>query len=481
MMDPEDTPPKASPIKAPPVELSSPITNHLQAPTSPEATPPVELSSPTTNHLQSPKAELQKVNPQKVSPLKRSLTSYSSKTVRQIGPNGRCIFTTAYELTGPLVGQGSYGAVYPVRLAGGSPDSLPDLVIKLVCINWDYICDIRRVLREAMVLLAATQHPSGLVQLYDAFWCQTRNHVQLALVMPRYDYSLYDVISCSEPNSEPIIKHLMWQVVCAIADCHAAGLLYGDLKSSNVLVNKNGTIALADFSLTVGFPMPTSELDELRASRYYRAFEITLQRRFGLRADVWSLGCLFIEMLQLLHSQKNRRVFAIVSPDDSLEGQLDAIIRMIGAPTQESSAYKWLMQIDPDLAARALQESRAPELPPLVASSKGAEELIRSMLELDPGARISIFEVMAAPYFNGVRRLPWTQRLPGVDLRAADRITCRATAAQEFARVVSEIQKTTNGPSVQDSQGPPAKHPYIRISGGIAPAPAPTGAAGSAP
>jgi serine/threonine protein kinase len=468
-MNPEDT--------SPTVELPSPKASPIKAPT-------IELSSPTTNHLQSPKSETQKVNPQKVSPLKRSLTSYNSKQVRQIGPNGRCIFTTAYELTGPLVGRGSYGAVYPVRLVGGSPDSSPDLVIKLVCIHWDDICDIRRVLREAMVLLAATQHPSGLVQLYDAFWCQTRNHVQLALVMPRYDYSLYDVISCSEPNSEPIIKHLMWQVTCAIADCHEAELLYSDLKSSNVLVNKDGIIALADFSLTVGFPMPASEVRKPRMSRYYRALEITLQRRFGLRADVWSLGCLFIEMLQLLHPQKNRRVFAIVSPDDSLEGQLDAIIRMIGAPTQESPAYKWLMQIDPDLAARALQESRAPELPPLVASSKGAEELIRSMLELDPGARISILGVMESTYFNEERvRRPWTQRLPGVDLRAADRITCRATAAQEFARVVSEIQKTTSGPSVQDSQGPPAKHPYVydSISGGIAPAPAPTGAAGSAP
>jgi len=383
-----------------------------------------------------------------VSPLKRK--HEDTKKLYQIGS----MFTTAYELADKiLVGKGSYGKVYKVRLAG--VETSPDLVIKLMCIDVRDICDIRRMLREALVLLAATKNASGLVQLCDAFWCQTRNHIQLALVMPRYDYSLYDVIRCSEPLDERAVRRLMWQVACAIADCHAAGLLYGDLKSSNVLVNKDCTTALADFSLTVGIPMPAAEVGMLRMTRYYRPMEITLQLPFSLLTDVWALGCLFIELLQLLQPRKNRRVFAITPVDDEPEGQLDSIIRMIGAPAPGSSSLVWLEQIDPDLAAQALRHTGAPELPMLVADSVGALELIERMLVLEPHRRISIYNVLAHPYFAVQGLTPWKCCLPAVDLRAAENITCATSAAQEFARVVSEIQKTTSGPSLQDSPGHP--------------------------
>jgi|TARA_B110000259_G_scaffold18764_1_gene19757 serine/threonine protein kinase len=47
------------------------------------------------------------------------------------------------------------------------------------------------------------------------------------------------------------VKRLAWQLFSAIASCHENGVLHRDIKGSNLLVDGNGVLKLADFGLAV--------------------------------------------------------------------------------------------------------------------------------------------------------------------------------------------------------------------------------------
>jgi serine/threonine protein kinase len=66
-----------------------------------------------------------------------------------------------------------------------------------------------------------------------------------------------------------LTKRFMRQLLSAVEYCHKQGVLHRDLKSSNVLITKNGQVKLADFGLARFLP-PDEVLTYRVCTLWYR-------------------------------------------------------------------------------------------------------------------------------------------------------------------------------------------------------------------
>ena len=86
-----------------------------------------------------------------------------------------------------------------------------------------------------------------------------------------------------------------------MAYCHVHRVLHRDLKPQNLLIDGRGYIKLADFGLARAFGMPVRTYTHEVVTLWYRAPEILLGSKFySTSVDVWSLGCVFAEMVSLV-------------------------------------------------------------------------------------------------------------------------------------------------------------------------------------
>ena len=85
-------------------------------------------------------------------------------------------------------------------------------------------------------------------------------------------------------------------------------VLHRDLKPSNILVNSNCDLAICDFGLARGVDKESLMLTEYVVTRWYRAPELLCEnsvmiitivdeQTYGWEVDIWSLGCIFAELL----------------------------------------------------------------------------------------------------------------------------------------------------------------------------------------
>ena len=90
----------------------------------------------------------------------------------------------------------------------------------------------------------------------------------------------------------------MQQLLCGLDHCHSRGVLHRDIKGSNLLIDNNGILKLADFGLASFYdPHQSQPLTSRVVTLWYRPPELLLGATYyGTAVDLWSTGCILAEL-----------------------------------------------------------------------------------------------------------------------------------------------------------------------------------------
>lgn len=101
---------------------------------------------------------------------------------------------------------------------------------------------------------------------------------------------------------ESLIRNFVRQILHGLKYLHDRSIIHRDIKGANVLVDNKGGIKISDFGISkkIETRLQNNRVS-LQGSVYWMAPEVVKQTSYTLKADIWSLGCLVIEMFTGTH------------------------------------------------------------------------------------------------------------------------------------------------------------------------------------
>jgi mitogen-activated protein kinase 1/3 len=230
-----------------------------------------------------------------------------------------------YKVT-QIIGSGSYGSVCEAEDTEANP---PHVVAIKKCKDvFGDLIDCKRILREVSILTQLSH--TNVVRVIDFVLPDTpQTFKDVYMIMEICDSDLKKLIK-QDVTLLPIhVNTVLYSMLVGLSYVHSAGIYHRDLKPANCFVNQDCTVKIGDFGLSraIGAEMehlahsprghgedPESKLPHVPhtkklqtvltrhvVTRWYRAPElILLQRDYNEMIDVWSVGCIYAELLGML-------------------------------------------------------------------------------------------------------------------------------------------------------------------------------------
>ena len=233
-----------------------------------------------------------------------------------------------------LLGTGTFGQVFKCQIS----NTTENLALKIVK-NKPAYHNQGRIEVQIVKLLNSTFDPRGdkyIVRLLDSF--EYKNHMCLSFEL--LDMSLLDLLTQNQFRGLALstVQRLMRQILTALSVLQEANIIHCDLKPENILLipedERTTGKSEADSKLPLGASSSVKLIDFGSAcfegkttysyiqSRFYRAPEVLIGVPYNGAIDLWSLGCVAVEMYLGLP----------LFPGISQHNQLSRIIEMMGTP-----------------------------------------------------------------------------------------------------------------------------------------------------
>ena len=196
---------------------------------------------------------------------------------------------------GRVLGRGSSGAVYlatdsqierPIALKVFWPDDAP--------LESDRDEAEKLFLKEAQ-LAGRLQHPN-IVTVYDI----GREGDGFFIAMEYVEgEALKQTLRAGEPPPFAMAVSIVRQVAEALGHAHEKGVLHRDIKPGNILLSRDGRVKVTDFGVGEFLTATTCDRgsDRILGSPPYMSPEQIRDDRLDARADLFSLGVVFYELL----------------------------------------------------------------------------------------------------------------------------------------------------------------------------------------
>jgi len=251
-----------------------------------------------------------------------------------------------------------------------------------------------------------------------------RNH--LCLVFELLAYNLYDLLRNTHFHgvSLHLIRKFAAQLLRALyfLSLPDIDVIHCDLKPENILLRnpKRSAIKIIDFGSSC---QSSGRIYKYIQSRFYRAPEILLELDYGHAIDMWSLGCILVEMHtgEPLFSGQNEfdqmcKICQVLGqpPDHMIDASVKArkfFLYKGHNPSEPHRSKYELRKGEKELLPRSLDDilgtytggpfgRRAGEPGHTVIDYLKFKDLIEQMLQYDPNRRITPLLALQHPFFS---------------------------------------------------------------------------------
>ncbi|GLT39949.1 hypothetical protein SLA2020_141140 [Shorea laevis] len=280
------------------------------------------------------------------------------------------------------IGQGTYSNVYKAR------DLVTGKIVALKKVRFDNLEpeSVKFMAREILVL-RRLDHPNvirleGLVT--------SRMSSSLYLIFEYMEHDLAGLAACQSIKfTEPQVKCYVKQLLSGLEHCHNRGVLHRDIKGSNLLINDEGILKIADFGLATFFnPDHKQPLTSRVVTLWYRPPELLLGATYySVGVDLWSAGCILAELL----------AGKPIMPGRTEVEQLHKIFKLCGSPSEEywkKSKLPNATLFKPQQPYKCCIAETFKDFPPSSIS------LIETLLSIDPDERGTATASLNSEFFT---------------------------------------------------------------------------------
>jgi len=328
-----------------------------------------------------------------------------------------------------LLGNGAYGNVCEAK----DREKKRRVAIKQTKHLLDDLIDAKRILRE-IAILSKLNH-KHIVQLYDVIVPHDLvKFNELYMVLEICDSDLKKLCRADVNLNRLHVTSLLYNLLVGLNYLHSAGIWHRDLKPANCLVNEDCCVKICDFGLSRALGEShcmngdEKELGEKRhltghvVTRWYRAPElILLQENYTEAIDVWSVACIYTELLGMLEGTKydhrgplfpGQTCFPL-SPHEAHKNdtkyytkgtrdQLSMICNLIGTPSDED--IEQIGGTDAQQYMRCFGKRAGTGVKKKFGSLDSVgSDLLEQMLIFNPSKRISVNKALEHALFQNMR------------------------------------------------------------------------------
>ncbi|CAI5439455.1 unnamed protein product [Caenorhabditis angaria] len=206
-----------------------------------------------------------------------------------------------------VVGRGAFGVCWLCRSRNSSFNR--KVIVKLINIHGLSEAEENSISGEVK-LLQKVQHPL-IIGYFDSF----RFENQLAIVMQYAEGGTMErMIQEQRPEkfAEKTVLEYFTQILIALNHMHSKQIVHRDLKPQNILMNRRKTIVkLSDFGISKELSTKSAASTVIGTPNYLSP-EICEGRSYNQKTDMWSLGCVFYELLELKRAFDGENLPSIV-------------------------------------------------------------------------------------------------------------------------------------------------------------------------
>ncbi|KAG8491255.1 hypothetical protein CXB51_014431 [Gossypium anomalum] len=291
---------------------------------------------------------------------------------------------------------------------------------------------IRKYHDAAMIEIDILQHlaknekgTSGCVQIRN--WFDFRNHI--CIVFEKLGPSLFDFLKRNKYSPFPVdlVREFGHQLLESVAYMHDLHLIHTDLKPENILLvsseyvklpgcksssdethfrclPKSSAIKLIDFGSTA---FDNQNHSSIVSTRHYRAPEIILGLGWSYPCDLWSVGCILIELCTggaLFQTHENLEHLAMM---EKVLGPLpEHMIRRASRGSEKyfrsSSRLNWpegAVSRESIRAVKKLDRLKNIVSQHVESSRYFLADLLEGLLKYDPSERLTARQALNHPFF----------------------------------------------------------------------------------
>ncbi|TET44458.1 PEGA domain-containing protein [candidate division TA06 bacterium] len=168
---------------------------------------------------------------------------------------------------------------------------------------------VERFSREAKAV-AKIRH-AGIAHIYD--YGKTNGLYYIAMEFVE-GLSLAEVLAKEKRMPVDVATYVVSQASRGLGFVHSQGIVHRDIKPGNIILGYDGAVKVADFGLAYSEALPSITIDgELFGTPSYMSVEQIKGEEVDARADIYSLGLTFYQMLSGVRPFEGSNYSAIIT------------------------------------------------------------------------------------------------------------------------------------------------------------------------